>query len=322
MNKSLVIVSALIFAIMLLAVPAGAHYSGVIEDFLVGVSDNTSSDRLRGEIEKTRKEIADLAPQLEQLKQGYELNQKSAVTKLLFYHSIGPDAYLNFIMQSGNIVDIVANQHIVKRQLENDLEQLNDVYLQYRQVKSATETLEGHETLLQAIQTNLQARARFLDVTKNFSVEKTADAALNVWNDKAVIYIERNLKADAQYIKENLQQLLARESNISPYRLEEDKLNQFSNLTYLIRSDHVYVQYVYDDGTSTILMGTFSNQQDGTASLKFESGFVEGIVLSEDLVSQLPGGLEIQLSQIQPKASGFTVEQTNGAIVLLPVVPK
>jgi hypothetical protein len=319
MKKALLGATLLIFAA---ATTASAHYSGFVEDFLVGVSDDSTADRLRAEIAKTKEEIAQLQPKLEESRQIYDGKKDGAIVKLRFYETIGPDVYMNYLLQSEDVVDFIANQRLVEKQLQSDLDQLNDLYLQFRQLKAASETLAGQEDLLAVIQKNLEERARFTAVTKNYNTEKRAEVALDLWNAKAVIEIERGMAADAAYFKDHMQELITRDTKDSPWRLDEAKINQVSKFKYLIRSDHVYVQYLYKDGTSTLLMGVVSKNEDGTASLKFDNGFLVGIPISSDLVSQLPEGIKFDLSKVDPKADGFTVEQTNGALVIHPVAVK
>jgi hypothetical protein len=319
MKKALLGAALLIFAA---ATTASAHYSGFVEDFLVGASDDSTADRLRAEIAKTQEEIVQLQPKLAESKHVYDGKKEGAIVKLRFYETIGPDVYMNYLLQSEDIVDFFANQRLVEKQLQGDLDQLNDLYLQYRQLKAATETLAGQEDLLAVIQKNLQERTRFTAVTKNYSVEKRAEVALDLWNAKAVIDIERGMAADAEYFRNHMQELLTRGTRDSPWRLDEAKINKVSKFKYLIRSDHVYVQYLYKDGTNTLLMGVVSKNVDGTASLKFDNGFLVGIPISADLVSQLPEGVKIDLSKVDPKTAGFTVEQTNGALLFHPLSAK
>jgi hypothetical protein len=319
MKKTLLGAALLIFTA---TATVSAHYSGFVEDFLVGVSDESTADRLRAEIAKTKEEIVQLQPKLALSKQVYDGKKIGAIAKLRFYETIGPDVYINYLLQSDNIIDFFANQRLVEKQLQSDLNQLNDLYLQYRQLRASTETLAAQEELLNVIQKNLEERTRFASVTKNYSVEKKAEVALNLWNAKAVIDIERGMLADTEYFRQHTQDVLTRDTKDSPWRLEEAKLNEISRFKYLIRSDHVYVQYVYKDGTSTLLMGVVSKNVDGTFSLKFDNGFLVGIPLSSDLVSQLPEGIRIDLAKVDPRTAGFTVEHTNGALLFRPVTPK
>jgi hypothetical protein len=66
-----------------------------------------------------------------------------------------------------------------------------------------------------------------------------------------------------------------------------------------------------------ILIGTVSKSNENKASLQFEAGFLNGILLSGDLLEKLPG-FQIDYSKLNPKSKGFYVEHMNGAIVVQP----
>jgi hypothetical protein len=222
-----------------------------------------------------------------------------------------------FILQSESITDVLANRRIVEKQLTGDLSRLNDLYLHYEQVKAAKETLAGHVKLLDIIRRNLQQRETFDAVTKQLSSKDKADLAAQLWTGKVEGQLTKQLQDDAKLLRENAQQFITRRSENLPYRFEEDRINEKSKLSYLFRSDHVYVYYEHENA-SVLLLGTVSKVNDGAASLKFEAGFLNGIALSDELVDFLHG-FEINFAGIDPKSKGFYVEQANGAIIIQPV---
>ncbi|MCC2686384.1 MAG: hypothetical protein K0R75_3283 [Paenibacillaceae bacterium] len=302
----------------LLATTVYAHFAESYTYFIEGVEDESATTaRLEKEIADTNREIEQINPQLATLEQEYGSEKDAAVSKLQFYNTIGLDALTGYILQSESITDVLANRRIVEKQLKDDLSRLNDLYQHYAQTKAAKETLAGHEKLLDIIRRNLEERETFDAVAKNLSPKDKADLAAQLWTGKVEGQLTKQLQEDANLLKKNEQQFITRASDALPYRFEEERWNEKSKLSYLYRSDHVYVYYE-NNNASVILLGTVGNVNDAKASLKFEAGFLNGIALSDELVDFLHG-FEIDYAGINPKSKGFYVEQANGAIIIQPM---
>jgi hypothetical protein len=292
-----------------------AHVAGSFGDFLVGVKDESTIETLIMEIQETKKEIERLTPRVEQMEAEYNKTEDVAVTKLQFYNTIGLDMYLHFILQSDDMVDILANQRIIEKKLEDDLQDINELYLDYMQVKVTKDSLEGHINVLQMIEDNLQARKQFFAANQNSTPEEMASLTAAAWTSNAG-FLDEILQEDSILLNDQIKEFVTKKTAHSPYRLEEEIWNQKSKLTYYFRSDHVYVHFRTNDA-DVILIGTVSKTDENTASLQFEAGFLNGILLSTDILDQLPG-FEINYSNLNPASKGFYVEQINGAIVIQP----
>lgn len=292
-----------------------AHVSGSFGDFLQGVKDESTTEKLKDEINQTKEEIERLTPQIERMGTEYNQRAEQAVAKLKFYSSIGLDTYMNFIWQSGDIVDILANERLVEKKIQSDLQDLDQLYLQYMPLKLAKDSLEGHVELLDMIRGNLQAREAFLATRKDLTPEELASIMVIIWVAKTS-NLDEILQKDSELINQNIHELVTRKTPESPYRLEEALINRQSELTYYFRSDHIYAQY-HNQDANVILIGQMYKTNGKTASLRFESGFLNGIQLSSDLLEELPG-FQLYYANLNPDSKGFYVEQMNGAITILP----
>jgi hypothetical protein len=293
---------------------AYAHVSGAFGDFLTGVKDETTTEKLKKEIQETKEEIERLAPKVEQLEKEYGKKEDVAVTKLKFYNTVGLDTFMNFIFQADSVVDVLGNQRIVENNLEAYMYQLNQLYLDYMQMKVTKESLEGHQQLLSIIQDNLAARETFMRSYGHLKPEEIAQQAAMLWVSKAGPLLDEGLLRDSVFLDQNVHQLFTRKTVDSPYRLEDRLLNQQSSLEYHFRSDHIYVHLKQEDA-DVILIGVITRDNKDIASLKFEAGFLNGILISNNLLNDL-NGFEIKYSSLNSNSQGFYVEQTNGAIVI------
>lgn len=308
------IIGGVLFTV-LFASTAYAHVAGSFGDFLVGIQDESTTEKLKNEIKDTKEEIERLTQRVEQMEVEYNEKADVAVTKLQFYNTIGLDTYMNFILQSDDVVDILANQRMIEKKIEEDLRDLNQLYLAYMPLKLAKDSLEGHVKVLNMIQDNLKARQEFFAANGDLRPEEMASQAVINWaaNEGSLNEV---LQKDSDLLKEQIKELVTRKTASSPYRLEEELFNQKSNLIYYFRSDHVYVHFRKNDA-DVILIGTVSKTNESSASLQFEAGFLNGILLSSDLLVRLPG-FKIDYSRLNPKSKGFFVEHMNGAIVIQP----
>lgn len=310
MRRSIV-VGCILF--LCLSGTAYAHITGAFGDFLLGIMSESTTERLHNELKQTREEIEKLTPEFEQLKQEYKKNEAVAVSKLHFYNTSGMDVWMDFLLQSDGIVDLLSNQRIIENNLEAYLAELNELYLNYLQVKVTKETLEGHEELLKVIDDNLKARYRFFSDHSELAPEQMEQKILQLWRRDGADFIDEDLLDDAWMINKNIHDFVTRKTPDSPYRLEQELLNRKSKLKYYFRSDHIYVHYRKAD-TDVILVGRLSSEDN---SLVIEAGFLNGFILPNEIVMQMQG-FRIQYSLLNPSSIGFYVEQANNAIIIQP----
>jgi peptidoglycan hydrolase CwlO-like protein len=293
-----------------------AHVSGAFGDFLAGIKDESTTKQLKQEIEATKQEIERLTPKVHHLEKQFDQKMKEAEPIIQFYNTIGLDTYMNFLLQSETIVDVLANQRIIEKKLNEDLHALNALYLDYMSLKLAKESLEGHAELLRMIEDNLEAREQFFVDHPGLPSEVLANLVVTNWETNAGD-VDELLLADSELLNENMSDFITQKTEGSPYRLEDNLLNEISPLDYYFRSDHVYVHYQKKDA-DVILIGTVVKSNNKMASLKFEAGFINGIQISSNLTERI-SGFQLDYGLINPQSKGFYVEQTNGAIVIQPV---
>jgi peptidoglycan hydrolase CwlO-like protein len=307
-----IVISLTICLLLIGATQTSAHPIGMFKEFLIGVDENTTS-KLKNEIQNTKTEIEQLKPQVQVLQKEYSHKQDLAVSKLMFYNSIGMDTYLNFIFNSNNIVDVLANEAIIQKKIGSDIQNLNDLYYQFMELKTTKDSLEEQTQLMKAIQDNLNARKQILDHYGQMSPLELADKVGQYW-DIVRIYLESDLLYDNQLIFNNLSDFVTQTTPTSPYHIEETKLNEKCKVNYYIRSDHIYIHYHtgYDD---LLLIGVLSKNNQHTASLNVEAGFIDGFMIPN---SELAGikAFSINLKLLSNDSKKLYVEQSNGAIVI------
>lgn len=306
--------------VMLLWVtPAKAHLTGAFADFLSIVHDESTINKLKEEMEKTEEQIAQLEPKVTEMESVFKEHQDVAVEQLQSYSETGLDTWMSLLMQEQELVDIMGDQWLVEKNIQLFLNDLDGLYAQYMSLKSAKESLEGHQVLLEIIEENIQSRNQFLMDNADIPLDQQANYLDIDWVSEVEDDLIAILEADRTLVKEKVSEWILASSVESDYVLAESWLNEQSDVQYFFRSDHVYIVYKKRD-LHVILLGQVLQQSEEYAELKLEAGFFNGFLLPETLLEELPG-LQIQfelLRQLYEGSPSVYLEQANGKLLISP----
>ncbi|WDV95272.1 hypothetical protein [Brevibacillus parabrevis] len=315
-RKLMLLVAAGLF---LGATGAYAHLTGAFANFLVTVNDESTTERLKAEVAQTKKEIARLAPQIAKLEKSYVADQKVAVDKLQFYSEMGLDTWVSLLQQQQEPVDILGSQWLIERNLDAYMEELDKLYLAYKQLVATKETLEGHEKLLGMIEQNLQARGAFLADNPELPIEQLANYLDIDWMAEVEPALLAILAKDRALTEQQAATWASTQTGTAsqPYRLDESWINERSELRYFFRSDHVYVVFQKPD-LHVILIGQVLKDSSDAAALVFEAGFFNGFLMPETLIEELQGFRipYAQLLQLPRVQAPFYLQQTSGGLIV------
>lgn len=316
MRKRLIL-TAIVFVLMQ-ASSAYAHLTGAFADFLVTVYDESTTEKLKQEIAATKKEIAELTPRVQSLEEAYATNQKIAIEKLQFYNELGLDMWLTMLMQEQEVVDILGSQWLIEKNLDGFMNELDELYLAYKQLLTTRETLAGHQDLLAVIEENLQARKQFVADNPDLPLDQLANYLDIDWISEVEPQLMVELVLDRELTQKEGQQWAMSQNPNGPYRLTQAWLNDRSSLSYFFRSDHVYV-VSHKPGLHVILIGQVLLSNDRTAAeLVFEAGFFNGFLMPDTLIEELQGFRVPYeaLRQLPGVSESFYIQQGNGELLL------
>lgn len=300
----------------LLGLPAYAHLTGAFADFLGIVYDESTIEKLQIDLQRTKTEMEELEPKIEDAEKEFTNDQQMAIEQLQFYAEIGLDTWLAFMQQGADITDLLGNQWVIESEIENYLGDLNSLYLQYKQLLINKKILQGHEQLLQAIEKNLSAREDFLQETAGLELDIIANYLDIDWTAEVEEHIIQDLQKDTDLVEKNLLNWV-KESPSLPYVLNEEWLNKQSNLHYYFRNDHVYVEYELEYAHVLLLGQVLQNGAGDAAKLVIEAGFYNGFFLPEELLEELPSfTLEYEKVQTLKAIQQPYFKQFNGGLLL------
>lgn len=315
MRKLLIILGTSILIVS--STPVFAHLTGAFADFLDGVNDQGNTEKLKQEMEKTKKNLSEMTPKVEEMEQEYGAEKQVAIDKLQLYSEVGLDSWLGLLMEGENLVDIMGSQWLMEKNLQSYIDELNTLYLLYKQLESAKESMEGYRELLKVIEGNLASREKFLTDNPGLDLEQLANYLDIDWVSEVEDSLIEKLEADTSLTEMQAGKWAMAETQDGSYRLEEKWLNNRSNLQYFFRSDHVYLVYNQPD-LHVILLGQVLQESKDVAQLKLEAGYFNGFLLPDTLVEELEG-FKIpynQFERLEGISGSVYLEQTNGALIL------
>lgn len=316
MRKKLVILLSIVL-VLSLATTVYAHLTGAFADFLVTVNDESTTEKLKQEVANTKRQISELRPRIEQMESTYEANRQVAVDKLQFYSEMGLDTWFQLLMQEAEPVDVMGNQWLMERNLDAFMRDLDKLYLDYIQLLTTKETLEGHQKLLTVIEENLQARGKFLADNPDLPLDQLANYLDIDWMSEVEPKLLAYLAEDRTLAKTQTKEWALSAKDRSPYVLEESWLNARSKLKYFFRSDHVYTVFSQPE-LHVILIGQVLKGPDQTATLIFEAGFFNGFLMPNTLIEELKGFRmpNEQLQLLPGVQNSHYLQQSSGALLL------
>ncbi|MDF2721448.1 MAG: hypothetical protein K0Q59_1123 [Paenibacillus sp.] len=304
--------------------PVFAHLTGAFADYLAAVYDTRTTDKLRQEMSGLEDELKLLAPKVDDLERQFNQQRRDAVQQLLFYADSGLDMWLTIAMQqkSGQVVDLLGSQWVIKLQLQSLLNELEALYGDYVQLTTAQASLARYHQLLVAIDRNLAMRQPYLQSVQQYALEEQANFLDIDWASEVEAPLIAALTHDRQLIAERWREWAVR----TPPSAAADAVYQFGEawllangkLTYYMRADHIYTVFERP-GAHVILIGQIAANALDEAELTFESGFYNGFAMPDVLFDELQG-FAIPYSALRslPGASNRSyIEQQSGKLNLV-----
>lgn len=290
---------------------ASAHLTGAFADYLAVVYDDSTIDDLKLELNDTKEEIEELTPKVNALEQQFSQQQTLAIDQLLGYSDVGLDTWYNMLADNEELVDLLGDQWVMKKAINNYMDALNDLYLLYQEVKVQQQTLQGHSELLKVIEKSMQRRTSYLAENEGLEIENIANYLDIDWTSEVEEPLLQAMKDDNEFMQTHLIESLAMKNGIATFN--EKTLNKQSKARYFFRADHIYVEFKVNK-EHVILIGQILQNKKGTAaSLQFEAGYYNGFFLPNENLIEIKG-FELkyqQLTNIQAITQPY-IKQANG----------
>ncbi|QGG57363.1 hypothetical protein [Paenibacillus sp. B01] len=307
-----------VLASLLVGTAAYAHLTGAFAEYLAVVYDESTTDKLREDLETARREIAKLEPELDARRKTFLENRDAAVPKLLFYQDRGLDLSLELLRGAGSVTDLLGSRWLLQRQIELELDRLDELYRSYLQVGLTRQSLQSRQELLAMIESNLALRQPFLDSVGELGLEEIANYLDIDWVSEVEEPLKAALLADAGTVAESWREWLAESPLDGSLELAAGWLNERSGLSYYFRADHLYAVYE-QEGANVILIGQLLQNERGDAQLMLEAGFYNGFAVPDKALEELKG-FELpyaELRRLPGAGEQAYLQQAEGRIVVV-----
>lgn len=172
-------------------------------------------DELDTKISELNAKISEAEVNLKKAQDDYTKQEELLQARLVTTYEAGDTSYLDFILSSSSITDLISNYYLVTEVATNDAELLEKIEKQRKEIETAKQTLENSKNELatskaskQSAATQLQNSKKEKDsyVSKLTEEEKTTQAELEQLqadNDK----IQKELKEAEERYKKELEEL-------------------------------------------------------------------------------------------------------------------
>lgn len=136
-----------------------------VEELSTQISDyETQIDTLNSQISELNTKIGESEKQLEKAQKDYTKQQELLEARLVATYEAGETSYLDFILSSESITDLISNYYLITEVATNDTELLEKIQKQKQDIEKAKQDLEGNKQELatskaskQTITTQLQS---------------------------------------------------------------------------------------------------------------------------------------------------------------------
>lgn len=187
-----------------------------VQDLTTKISQyQTQIDELDEEIAGLNNQIDEAEDNLKKAQDDYEKQEELLQARLVATYEAGETSYLDFILSSASIIDLISNYYLVTEVATNDAELLEQIEQKKKDIETAKETLENSKKQLTTSKANKQSAATQLEDSKkekNIYVAKLTEdeketqsklEQLQSDNDR----IQKELKAAEERYRKQLEEL-------------------------------------------------------------------------------------------------------------------
>lgn len=173
-----------------------------VQDLTTKISQyQTQIDELDEEIAGLNNQIDEAEDNLKKAQDDYEKQEELLQARLVATYEAGETSYLDFILSSASIIDLISNYYLVTEVATNDAELLEQIEQKKKDIETAKETLENSKKQLTTSKANKQSAATQLE---DFKKEKNIYVAKLTEDEKETQSKLEQLQSDNDRIQKEL----------------------------------------------------------------------------------------------------------------------
>lgn len=146
-----------------------------VEELSTQISDyETQIEELDGQISGLNTKIEESEEKLEKAQEDFTKQEKLLEDRLVATYEAGETSYLDFILSSESITDLISNYYLVTEVATNDTELLEKIQKQKQEIEQAKKELEGSKQQLATSKASKQSVATQLQTAKSEKNQQVA----------------------------------------------------------------------------------------------------------------------------------------------------
>lgn len=193
-----------------------------VEELMSEISQKQNEiDDLDSEIADLNSQIQDAQNKLNEKQENYDKQEKLLEERLVATYEAGETSYLDVLLSSDSLTDLISNYYLISEITENDLNLMDKIKKEQEEIENAKTTLENSKKELDNSKSEKQAKATQLQETKN-----QKDAYVAQLNED-----EKNTQAQLEQFEQDKRNIQAQLAEIARKEAEQMASSGASNVS-------------------------------------------------------------------------------------------
>ncbi len=193
-----------------------------VEDLITQISSYQSEiDSLDTKISDMNSQIEEAQSKIEQKQEDYDKQQELLEKRLVATYEAGETSYLDVLLSSESITDLISNYYLISEITENDMKLMDSIKQEQEEIEKAKQTLETSKQELDSMKAQKQQKATELKNAKN-----QKDSYVAQLNEE-----EKNTQAELEQFEQDKRDIQAQLAEIARKESANAGNSNVSNIT-------------------------------------------------------------------------------------------
>lgn len=236
-----------------------------VESLIYQISSYESEiSKLSREINSLESQISDAQEKINAQQRNYEKLDEEMQNRLLVIYEAGDTSFLDILLGSNDLVDLISNYYIASEIAKADAEMLDEIQKKKNEIEAAKQGLEDNKTELEEVRTVQEQTSRALTETRNLKSQKVEEL------DEQ----ERSTQAQIEAFEEHKAQIEDELRRIA----EEERRRQIESgeASTIITSNPSSSGYIYPVAGYPITTGIYYSWGGWHGAVDFSGGGIYG----------------------------------------------
>ena len=193
-----------------------------VEELITQISSYQSEiDELDAKISDMNSEIKKKKKKIEEKQEDYDSQQELLEKRLVATYEAGETSYLDVLLSSDSITDLISNYYLISEITENDMKLMDEIKKEQEEIEKAKQTLETSKQELDSTKAQKQQKATELQNAKS-----QKDSYVAQLNEQ-----EKNTQAELEQFERDKREIQAQLAEIARKEAENAGNSNVDNIT-------------------------------------------------------------------------------------------